>query len=131
MRKGLYVFLAAAIIAAAGCGGSKSVRGTWELIYPETGNGPPVTRNVKVVSDTHFAFGSPAADGGIFAGGGTWELSDSTYTETVRYHTLHWLVGQRLEFKYHIEDDKWYHSGTFDIGGRRFTVNEIWRRVKE
>lgn len=25
----------------------------------------------------------------------------------------------------------WYHSGAFDINGRKFAVNEVWQRVME
>ena len=125
--KTLSVILTLSLMAAAGCGGPRSVKGTWELVYPEPAGGQ---RHVKIVSDTHFAFGSMEADGDIFAGGGTYALTDSTYTEDIRYHTLGWLVGQRLEFKHYFEDGKWYHTGTFDIKGHRFTVNEIWQRVE-
>lgn len=126
------IVLAALLTLAIGCsGGSKSVKGTWEMVYPESEGGPTAPKNIKLVSDTHFAFGLPTSGGGIFAGGGTWAISDTTYTELIQYHTLPWLVGQRLEFKYLIEDDKWYHSGTFDIEGHKFTVNEVWQRTEE
>lgn len=124
------ILLAAILTLAIGCaGGSKSVKGTWEMVYPESEGGSAAKKNIKLVSDTHFAFGTPTAGGGIFAGGGTWAISDTTYTELIQYHTLPWLVGQKLEFKYLIEDGRWYHSGTFDIDGHKFTVNEVWQRI--
>jgi hypothetical protein len=101
------------------------------MVYPESKDGPATPKSIKLVSDTHFAFGSPTARGGIFAGVGTYALSDSSYTEFIQYHTMPWLVGQKLEFKYLIEDGKWYHSGSFDIDGHQFTVNEVWQRIKK
>jgi hypothetical protein len=117
-------------LLSIGCGGSKSVRGTWELISPAPAD-PSSTKSVKIISDTHFAFGTLSDKGGVFAGGGTYTFSDSTYTEFIHYHTINFLVGQRMEFRCLFEDDKWYHSGNFDIEGRKFTVNEVWQRIEE
>jgi len=130
--KALSFILALSLLTMApGCGGRKSVKGTWEMVYPEPAAGAGGHRHIKVLTDTHFAFGSRETGGGIFAGGGTYSFTDSTYTENIQYHTLDWLVGQRLEFKHYFEDGKWYHSGTFAIKGRRFTVNEIWEKVDD
>ena len=129
MKITFMILIMSMLVLSTGCGGSKSVKGTWEMIYPESKDGTAAQKHIKIVSDTHFAFGSPAARGEIFAGGGTYTLSDTTYTEFIQYHTLPALVGQRLEFKYYIEDDKWFHTGSFTIGGHRFTVNEIWQRI--
>ena len=132
MKTAFMILVVAFLALAIGCGGgSKSVKGTWEMVYPESEDGSEATRNTKLLTDTHFAFGSPSARGGIFAGGGTYTLSDSTYTEFIQYHTIPWLIGQKLEFKYLIEDGKWYHSGSFDIDGHKFTVNEVWQRAGE
>jgi hypothetical protein len=126
------ILLSVLVVLFAGCaGGSRSVKGTWEMIYPEEEGGNAAARNIKIVSDTHFAFGSGGRGGGVFAGGGTYSLGDSTYTEFIRYHTLQFLVGSSMEFKCILEGDRWYHSGSFDIGGRKFTVSEIWRRIDD
>lgn len=117
-------------LLSVGCGGSKSVNGTWEMIFPAPDD-PSAKPNIKVLSDTHFAFGTQDDKGRAFAGGGTYTYRDSTYTEFIQYHTLNFLVGQQMEFKCLIEDDKWYHTGGFDINGRKFTVKEVWQRVKE
>jgi hypothetical protein len=118
------------LLISIGCGGSKSVKGTWELISPAPED-PLMRKSVKILSDTHFAFGTLGEKGGIFAGGGTYTFGDSTYTEFIQYHAISFLVGQRMEFKCILDDDRWYHSGVFDIDGRKFTVNEVWRRVDE
>jgi hypothetical protein len=131
LRTTLTSILAAFLLLSIGCGGSRSVNGAWEMVYPETGDDSGAARNVKILSDTHFAFGSNSDEGGAFAGGGKYVLSDSTYTEFIQYHTLQFLVGATMEFKCVMEDDKWYHSGSFDINGRKFIVNEIWQRIGE
>jgi hypothetical protein len=128
MKSGILFLLAFFLLAAIGCGGTGSVKGTWEMVYPESTD-TAENKNTKVVSDSHFAFGSYSGRGGTFAGGGHYTLADSTYTEFIQYHTLGFLVGKRLEFNCVLEGDKWYHFGTFDIEGRRFKVNEIWKKV--
>ena len=130
MKTALMFLIVSFLLISPGCGGSKSVIGTWEMISPAPDD-PSATPSVKIISDTHFAFGTLGDKGKIFAGGGTYTYSDSTYTEFIQYHTINFLVGQRMAFKCLMEDDKWYHTGAFDINGRKFTVNEVWQRVKE
>jgi len=84
----------------------------------------------KIGSDTHFAFGTLSDKGRTFAGGGTYTFNDSTYTEFIQYHSIKFLIGQRMEFKCIMEDVNWYHSCASDINGRKFTVNEVGQRVK-
>ena len=132
MKTTIIFLIASLLVLLIGCGGgSKSIKGTWEMVYPESKDGPTTPRSIKIVSDTHFAFGSTTDKGRIFAGGGTYTFSDSTYTEFIQYHTMRFLVGQQLEFRCVIDNDKWYHSGSFDIDSRRFKINEIWQRVDQ
>jgi len=130
---------AAAILLAAigmlGCGSaSNPLVGSWMMV-PEESNPPDAAQQtgapVKILNDTHFAFGFMMPDGGIYAGGGRYSFHDSTYTETIAYHSDPMLVGRVLDFKCILKGDKWYHSGTFDIEGRLYVINEIWQRIKK
>ena len=130
MKPASIFLITSILLMSIGCGGSRSISGTWEMISPAPDD-PSSAPSVKIVSDTHFAFGTLSDKGRTFAGGGTYTYNDSTYTEFIQYHSIQFLIGQRMEFKCIMEDGKWYHSGAFDIDGRNFTVNEVWQRVKE
>ncbi len=100
-------------------------RGRWW----NTREPPPEPTTVKVLNETHCAFGQTRAAGDIFAGGGRYEAEDGLYRETVTYHTMPELVGVTIPFRFRIEGDLWYHEGEVSAGGRRFHINEVWRRV--
>ncbi len=128
-----FLILLAVLPVLSGCAHRPvSVAGTWEMIYPEPEAslypGGAAT-SVKILNDTHFAFGMMMPDGSAFAGGGRYSLNDSTYIETIRYHSNPILVGRSLVFHYRLEGDKWYHFGSFEVGGMRYSINEIWRRI--
>jgi len=130
--KRLFVLLAvlALMLPVAGCGGSsKALQGTWVLI--DSGGEKPASPSTKILDADHFAFGGPTPGGSVWAGGGSYRVEDGKYIENVEYHSIASLVGRSLVFNYRIEGDRWYHSGDFEAGGRKFHIREIWRRVKE
>ncbi|MBN1886010.1 MAG: hypothetical protein JW876_10880 [Candidatus Krumholzibacteriota bacterium] len=132
MGKKTIACLACALALAAGCAHtSNPLVGTWEMVYPAVDTTHDQLPPVKILSDTHFAFGSRGADGDLFAGGGTYVLRDGVYTELVQYHSIGFLAGRSLRFTTRIEGDLWYHRGAFDIDGRQFSVDEIWRRIEK
>lgn len=100
--------------------------GAWEKLDDD---GVP-TGAVKVLSEDHFAFGKQEGPGGIWAGGGTWELVDGFYYETVEYHSAPSVVGKTVKFDILLKENLWYHEGRFKAGGERFHVDEVWRKIK-
>ncbi len=129
-RSALLLFLFVLMLPVAGCGGSsKALQGTWVLI--DNGGEKPASPSTKILDADHFAFGGPTPGGSVWAGGGTYRVEDGKYIEIVEYHSMASLVGQSLVFSYRLDGDRWYHSGDFEAGGRKFHIREIWRRVKD
>ena len=126
------------LIGMLGCGHpSGKLVGAWEMEFPSSApterlgaekiaGGKPV----KILTDTHFAFGSTGAGGMMYAGGGTYTLDGDTYTEVIEYHFNPMLIGQTVSFTCRLQGERWYHSGIFEIDGERFNIEEIWRRIE-
>ncbi len=116
-----------ALVALAGCASTASqLTGTWVMLDD---HGEP-TNKIKLLTEDHFAFG--AMDGrDVWAGGGTWELADDVYFETIDYHVHRNLIGETLRFDCRLEDGMWYHEGRFEAGGRKYNIVEIWKRLDE
>lgn len=125
------VMAALACVMLSACAATRpALEGAWECVEPAPVPGEVAA--VKVLSDGHFAFGRPSPAGDtVFAGGGTYVYQDRTYTETVAWHWAPKLVGQTIVFDCSMKDGLWYHRATFEAGGERFEINEIWRRVGE
>ena len=126
------------VVLATGCASTPNpLVGTWEMVsndgrWLDTAEDPDLTRtrNVKVLNETHFAFGHQHPDGHIDAGGGRYTYADSTYTEFIEYHFAPRLVGMAIPFDCRLEDDLWYHSADAVVDGIRIEIHEIWRRVE-
>jgi hypothetical protein len=125
--------VSAAVIGLISCAHtSNPLVGSWRLVsrggepYDVQGD---AEAPVKILNDARFAFGGMKSDGTVFSGGGRYEFRDSTYTEMVEYHWIPFLVGRRLTFRCLLKGDRWYHSGSFDIDGRYFNVDEVWRKI--
>ena len=126
------------LLLVAGCASNPHpLVGTWEMVsndgrWLDLSDDPAAAahRNVKVLNETHFAFGHLLPDGTVNAGGGRYSLSDSNYTEVIDYHFVPRLVGMTIEFDYRLEDDLWYHSADSEVDGVRIEIHEIWRRVE-
>lgn len=125
----LPVLLMMSIITA--CAASRpKLEGVWECVKPEPAS--PETRAVKILADGHFAFGRQSVDGGrAYAGGGTYSFDGTHYIETVGWHWVPVLVGETIVFDCALKDGLWYHRATFEAGGERFDIDEVWRRVAE
>jgi hypothetical protein len=115
------------LVAMVGCAapGSQLI-GAWELLDED---GVP-TGSTKVLSEDHFAFGKQDG-GGIWAGGGTWRFVDGFYVETVEYHSAPAVVGKTLKFDFLMKDGLWYHESRFKADGKRYHVDETWRKLEE
>ena len=82
---------------------------------------------MKILTESHFAFGRQSEDGeDLTAGGGRYVVSGNTYTEIIEYHTSAPLVGTEIPFTWRVEDDLWYHSGKIGT----FRLEEVYRRVE-
>ena len=108
-----------------------ALEGSWEMIsgtYTDPDTTTELTiPQVKILTESHFAFGRQN-EFGAFAGGGRYTLDDSSYTEIVEYHSDPAAAGNTLVFRYRIEGDSlWYHSGNI---GPDFHLEEVWRRVE-
>lgn len=138
--RGSFVCIMAVLVSfgAMGCGHpSGKLVGAWEMELPSHGSstdrveeGQSVGAPVKILGESHFAFGSTGPDGRLYAGGGTYTHDGDTYTETVAYHFNPALIGRTLVFTCRIDGGRWYHSGVFDIDGERFRIEEIWHRIE-
>ena len=90
---------------------------TWELTMPQ----------IKILTESHFAFGRQN-EFGAFAGGGRYTVDSDNYTEIIEYHSDPLAVDTTLVFDYRLEGDTlWYHSGNI---GPNFHLEEVWRRVE-
>ncbi|HUV35350.1 MAG TPA: hypothetical protein VMX58_00240 [Patescibacteria group bacterium] len=133
--RGAITCVIAVIVSAGllGCGHpSGKLVGSWEMVIPSGtsterfAGDPPV----KILTETHFAFGCMGPDGIMYAGGGRYTLDGDTYTETIAYHFNPKLAGRTLSFTCRLDGDRWHHSGIFEIDGERFNIEEIWRRIR-
>jgi len=117
-----------ALLVLVGCAGSgPDLVGSWRLV--ESGPGrPPAEEAVKILNDTHFAFGSDQS-GGVFAGGGLWRLEGETYLEEVQWHSRGDLVGETIRFGCRVVDGRWHHTADFEVNDRRYHIEEIWERI--
>jgi hypothetical protein len=139
MRRSIILFSALfLLICSLGCcHRSGRLVGTWEMVFP--GQAPPRGESVdespgdtpiKILNDSHFAFGSVGPYGMVYAGGGRYTLEGETYTEVITYHFDPKLVGKSVSFTCRLDGDRWYHSGIFEVDGEHYHIEEIWRRIK-
>lgn len=132
MRQILVLVAAGALaLSALGCAATAPVVGSWELVEVngQPVGGGPAQRPTKILNATHFAFGSQAPEGPVWAGGGRYEWDEGLYTEFIAWHSVRELVGATAVFHDRIEGDLWHHDGDFEAGGRRFVIEEVWRRL--
>ncbi len=88
---------------------------------------PGDRRQVKILTESHFAFGRQSENGeDLTAGGGSYVVKGDTYTEVIEYHTSAPLVGSEIPFIWRVEGDLWYHSG--QIG--TFRLEEVYQRIE-
>ena len=75
---------------------------------------PQVIKYVKYISDRHFGWASYGENGNVIgAGGGTYKLTNDTYTETIDYFHPHGanLAGSSVTFDYKMKGNDWTISG--------------------
>jgi hypothetical protein len=102
--------------------------GTWELV-----NGqqlPKGARDIKIISGGHFIFATyDTAKGTLLgAGGGTFALNGSSYTEHVDFgeRISAGVVGRDQHFSVAIDGDTFTQTGTLTNGK---PLSEVWKRA--
>jgi hypothetical protein len=90
---------------------------------------PGPRKTIKILSGSRFQWAAFNTQTREFmgTGGGTYQLIDDTYTETILFFSRDDdKVGISLEFKFKIDGDDWYHKG-FGTTGK--PVHEVWERI--
>ncbi len=145
-----YVILSTIVMA---CGSEKvnqeaklnpnSITGTWQLIRGtliEKGDTTVTdytkkTSFIKVINDTHFAFLqhdlNKGKDSAIFvAGGGSYTLKDSAYTEHLEYCSARDWEGNNFKFAISIKGDTLVQRGMEKVEGTGINRENIEKYVK-
>jgi hypothetical protein len=87
-------------------------------------------KTLKICSESRFQWFAinPETKEFFGTGGGTYELKDGKYIETLEFFSRdNSRVGASLTFDAKVEGDKWHHSGKSSKGD---PVNEIWGKEK-
>ncbi|MBZ4191812.1 hypothetical protein [Niabella beijingensis] len=121
-----------------------SLAGTWKLL---TGtlieNGDTTITDytkdrsfIKIINDSHFAFLHHGLnswkDSAVFsAGGGTYILKDSTYTEHLEYCNARNWEGNDFSFTISVRNDTLIQQGVEKIEGSNVSRYNIERYVRE
>lgn len=124
-----------------------SVEGTWKLLKGTlTENGKVTTTDythnvsfIKIINPTHFAFLQHDLSKGkdslasFSAGGGTYTLTDSSYTEHLEYCSAREWEGKDFNFIISIHNDTLIQKGVERVaekGINRYNVEEYirWRK---
>ena len=133
MKFKLEIILIAAFFTACGLDSKKAetgqstlpIIGTWQLISATSTEQDstfstfnPNNKMIKIITPTHFAFfnhdltmGKDTATASYTAGGGTYTLSDSTYTEHLEYFNYREWEGHTFQFVVTIKNDTLTQEG--------------------
>lgn len=120
--------------------------GTWELISATTiekdtsfSTFNPANKMIKIINPTHFAFfshdlnmGKDSSTAAFTAGGGTYTLKDSIYTERLEYFIDRAWENNTFEFVVTISNDTLVQKGVEKIErlGIDHVIVEKYKRVK-
>jgi hypothetical protein len=152
MRSLIVVAVASLVAGSVAAQSACKVEGVWQLVSgSEDGKPYPAgTRNLKIITKTHFAAfwqnpGGPkemksvadslAAFRVAGAVGGTYTLQGTTYTERLDYFPDPAYVGKALAFTCRTEGDRFHQSGNFPVFAsgkkvRDIKLEEVWKRVE-
>ena len=124
----------------------KTMVGTWQLISATSTENDstfstfnPKVKMIKILNGTHFSFLSHDLDGGkdstqaaFTAGGGTYELKDSVYTENLDYFIDRQWENHKFEFVIYIKNDTLVQKGIEKL--EKFGIDRVivekYQRVK-
>jgi hypothetical protein len=111
--------------------------GTWELVSATSTEKDstfstfnPKLRMIKIINPTHFAFlshdlssGKDSATASYTAGGGTYTLKDSIYTEHLDYYIDRQWENNKFEFVVKMENDTLTQKGVEKL--EKLGINRI------
>lgn len=122
------------------------IMGTWELISATTTEKDstfstfnPNIKMIKIINPTHFAFlshdvnmGKDSSTAAFTAGGGSYTLKDSIYTEHLEYFISREWENNKFEFVVNIANDTLTQKGVEKIEklGVDHVIIEKYKRVK-
>lgn len=125
------VCIALVLIGCEAAENESPLAGAWELreatyTTPDTSMAMEESM-VKILTETHFAFGRQGEEG-PFAGGGRYEFDGETYTEFVDYHIDSEALNETLTFEVELQGDSiWVHRGNI---GENLQLEEVWHRIE-
>ncbi len=121
--------------------------GTWELISATSTENDstystfdPSLKMIKIINPTHFAFlshdlnaGKDTTSAAFIAGGGTYSLVDSIYTEHLDYFIDRAWENNKFEFVVTISNDTLIQKGIEKVEGLGVDhiIVEKYKRIKE
>ena len=147
----LNITLILMVILAVSCQNDKPqdelpLVGTWELIGATTiekdtsfSTFNPNIKMIKIINPTHFAFlshdlnmGKDTATAKFTAGGGSYTLKDSVYTEHLEYFIARAWENNKFEFVVNIVNDTLIQKGVEKVEklGVDHIIIEKYKRVK-
>ena len=149
MKFSLTLSLCIAFFSLLGCETKHKtapIVGTWELVSATstekdstTSTFDPTHKMIKILNDTHFAFLNHALESSkdstsstrFNAGGSTYTLVDSTYTENLDYFSDKAWENHKFEFKISIKDDTLIQKGIEKVEklGIDHIIIEKYKRV--
>ncbi|MBE0367999.1 hypothetical protein [Pseudoalteromonas aurantia] len=107
--------------------------GTWQFVKGEyaTDKGlvtarAPELSSVKIISKSHFSYITQNNGKFLYAGGGSYQLDNTHFTEHVEYGNVNNLIGKSMAFTYQIEQDLWHH--TLHKNGK-LVEREVWQKI--
>ena len=128
------------------------LEGVWQLVSGKADGQayPASTRSIKIITKGHFAVLSEEARGvqelktandslqafrTMGAGGGTYKLQGTTYTETLDYFADPAYAGRSVSFTCRTEGDRFFQTGSFPVfeNGKKvrdIKLDEVWRRIE-
>ncbi|MEQ1625073.1 MAG: hypothetical protein ABL870_10295 [Sediminibacterium sp.] len=122
------------------------LEGSWQLVAATSTEKDstkstfnPDVKMIKIINGTHFAFfshdlnqGKDSAKAQFSAGGGTYELKDSTYTEHLEYFNTRQWEGGTFQFSIRIKADTLVQEGIEKVEklGIDHIIRETYVRVK-
>lgn len=139
------------VVIAASCNNnakqsSLPIIGTWELVSATSSKKNstvstfnPKQKMIKIINQTHFAFlshdlnnGKDSATAAFTAGGGTYTLADSVYTEHLDYFVDRQWESNKFEFVIKIVKDTLIQQGIEKVEklGVNHVIIEKYKRVK-